>query len=242
MAVMLALVAVCVYIWMRAKRIGEQKLEDAKAEAQRWYERLGGQTMNLAAGADNPAAQQALVDAGERYTAAGSQLERGATLRQYELAGDTAIEGLQYVRAARLALDLDAGPDVPATSGQQRAGAVKEDIDVTVEGKRYQASPNPGQDTTHYHPGGMVQGKPVPAGWYSTPWWRPVVTAGAWGVGSLMLFNAMIAPAMAAGVVAGAGGEGDASGGEEYAGDGGDEYAGGGFDDGMDFGGGFDGM
>ena len=53
-------------------------MADAREEALRWYERLGGQIMNLPAG-DDPATKQALVDAGERYNAAGSQLERATS-------------------------------------------------------------------------------------------------------------------------------------------------------------------
>ncbi len=81
------------------RRAQGRRLADAREEAQRWYERLGGQVMNLQAN-DDPAVKQALVDAGERYTAAGSQLERAKSAQQYLLAGDTALEGLHYVRAA----------------------------------------------------------------------------------------------------------------------------------------------
>ena len=60
----------------RGSAAGEQReLDDARAEAQRWYERLGGQVMNLHG--DDPAVRQALADAGERYNAAGSQLRTG---------------------------------------------------------------------------------------------------------------------------------------------------------------------
>ena len=76
-----------------------------------------------------------MVDAGERYNAAGSQLERATTTRQYELAKDTALEGLHYVRAAREAMGMDPGPQMPGLSGQERAGAVKEPMSVDVEGK-----------------------------------------------------------------------------------------------------------
>src|SRR5688500_6374214 len=95
--------------WSRRRK---QELADAREEALRWYDRLGGQIMNLPT-KDDPGVKQALVDAGERYNAAGAQLERATSTRQYALVRDTATEGLQYIRAARTALGLDPGPDIP---------------------------------------------------------------------------------------------------------------------------------
>ncbi len=51
----------------------KRQLDDAKADARRLVERLGGQVMNLT-GTDT-ASQQAMADASERFTAAGSQME-----------------------------------------------------------------------------------------------------------------------------------------------------------------------
>src|SRR5690349_24539018 len=87
------------------------QLDDAKADARRWVERLGGQVMNLVG--TNEAAKQALADASERYTAAGSQMEQARTAEQARLVTKTAMEGLYYVRAARVAMDLDPGPELP---------------------------------------------------------------------------------------------------------------------------------
>ncbi len=36
-----------------------------------------------------------------------------------------------------------------------------------------------------------MAGRPVPAGWYSEPWWKPALVAGAWGIGSVLLFDAL---------------------------------------------------
>ena len=147
-----------------------RELDDAKSEARRWVERLGGQVLNLVG--TNDAAKQALADAAERYTAAGSQMEQARTAAQARGVTETAYEGLYYVRAARTAMDLDPGPELPPLPGQQRAGAVTEARDVDVEGHRYGASPDPTGRNTHYYPGGTVAGRPVPRGWYSEPWWR----------------------------------------------------------------------
>jgi hypothetical protein len=54
-----------------------------------------------------------------------------------------------------------------------------------------QASPMPSAGTPNYYPGGQVAGRPVPAGWYSEPWWKTALVAGAWGAGSALLFDAL---------------------------------------------------
>jgi hypothetical protein len=231
----------------------QQRLEDAKAEARRWVERLGGQVMNLV-GTDEPS-RQAIADASERYNAAGSQMEQATTVEQSRLVTKTAMEGLYYVRAARLVMGLDPGPDLPEDPERERAGKVTEDRRVNVEGRDFEASPGPSGATPHYYPGGRVAGRPVPQGWYSEPWWKPALVAGAWGVGSMLLFSAMFsgmygipdAQAWEQGYDAGqadaADGGGDAgdggdAGGDYGGGDYGGDYGGGDYGGGGDFGGG----
>ncbi|MDQ3886565.1 MAG: hypothetical protein M3308_06045, partial [Actinomycetota bacterium] len=176
--------------YLQSRKVTQQReLEDAQAEARRWVERLGGQVVNLV-GTDEPS-RQALADASERYTAAGSQMESARTTAQCRLVTQTALEGLYYVRAARIAMGLDPGPELPQVAGQAGAGAVTEKRDVEVDGHHYAASPEPGERTPHYYPGGRVAGRPVPQGWYSEPWWRPALVAGAWGLGSVLLFSTM---------------------------------------------------
>jgi hypothetical protein len=164
-------------------------LADAKADARRVIERLGGQVINLT-GTDD-ASKQALADAAERYTAAGSQIEQATTAKQALLAKESALEGLYYVRAARTAMGMDPGPEIETLSGQKSAGAVTEDRRINFEGRDIEASPNPTERTPNYYPGGRVAGRPVPAGWYSEPWWKPALVAGAWGLGSVLLFDAL---------------------------------------------------
>jgi hypothetical protein len=164
-------------------------LADAKADARRVIERLGGQVLNLT-GTDQ-ASQQALADASERFTAASSQIDQATTAKQAMLAKESAIEGLYYVRAARTAMGMDPGPELESIAGQKAAGAVTEDRRVQFEGREIEASPVPSQRTPNYYPGGRVAGRPVPAGWYSEPWWKPALVAGAWGLGSVLLFDAM---------------------------------------------------
>lgn len=188
-----AVLAAVVFLVMKSQgnksgRSADQ-LADAKADARQAIERLGGQVYNLV-GSDT-ASKQALADASERYTAAGSQIDQASSPTQARLAKQTALEGLYYIRAARVAMDMDPGPDVPSLDGQRAAGSVTEDREVEFEGRQLAASPNPSSRTPNYYPGGRVAGRPVPAGWYSEPWWRPALVAGAWGMGSMLLFSAM---------------------------------------------------
>ena len=244
--VVLAIIAGVVWLVRQQQASKTRELDDAKSEARRWVERLGGQVLNLVG--TNEAAKQALADAAERYTAAGSQLDQARSVPQARGVTQTAYEGLYYVRAARSAMDLDPGPELPALPGQQQAGAVTESREIELSGHRYGASPNPTGLNTHYYPGGTVAGRPVPRGWYSEPWWRPALVAGAWGVGSALLFTSLFsgmagvayADGFSDGMAAdGAGGD---MGGGDAGGDAGGDMGGdmGGSDFGGDFGGGFD--
>ena len=185
-----AAIALAVVSSSRASRNrSAASLADAKADARRVIERLGGQVLNLT-GTDD-ASKQAMADASERYTAAGSQIEQATTAKQAQLAKESALEGLYYVRAARQAMGMDSGPELESLTGQQSAGVVTEDRRVQVEGREIEASPTPSPRTPNYFPGGRVAGRPVPAGWYSEPWWKTALVAGAWGLGSVLLFDAL---------------------------------------------------
>ena len=191
--ILLAVVGLMAVTMLGSKRNSGNRtaasLADAKADARRVIERLGGQVLNLT-GTDQ-ASQQALADASERFTAASSQIEQATTAKQAMLAKESAIEGLYYVRAARTAMGMDPGPELESIAGQKSAGAVTEDRRVQFEGREIEASPVPSPRTPNYYPGGRVAGRPVPAGWYSEPWWKPALRAGAWGLGSVLLFDAM---------------------------------------------------
>ncbi|GAA2548673.1 hypothetical protein GCM10010435_17800 [Winogradskya consettensis] len=257
--VFILIVVGLVVVWRRGSAAREQRqLDDARAEAQRWYERLGGQVLNLHG--DDPAARQALSDAGERYNAAGGQLQQAKTVKQFELARESALEGLAYVRAARTAMGIDPGPELPPLSSSRGAGQLTTEREVTVEGHQYRAGPQPGTDTPYYYPGGRVQGRPVPAGWYSTPVWKTALGAGAGVLGGMLIFDALFSPSFgdvgygdgyqdgfqdAAGDFNGGGDQGGvdqagdfSGGGGDFGGGGGDWGGGGGDFGGGDFGGG----
>jgi hypothetical protein len=190
--IILVVAAIGLAVWSASRNSANRSaasLADAKADARRVIERLGGQVINLT-GTDD-ASKQALADASERYTAAGSQIEQATTAKQALLAKESALEGLYYVRAARLAMGMDPGPELETLAGQRSAGTVTEDRRVNFEGREIEASPGPSERTPNYYPGGRgVAGRPVPAGRYSEPWWKPALVAGAVGSGSV-LFDAM---------------------------------------------------
>jgi hypothetical protein len=251
--VVIAAIALAVYGSSKASgKRNAASLSDAKADARRLIERLGGQVLNLTGNDD--ASKQAMADASERYTAASSQIDQATTVRQAALAKESAVEGLYYVRAARTAMGMDPGPELESLAGQRSAGTVTEDRRINFDGREIEASPTPSERTPNYYPGGRVAGRPVPGGWYSEPWWKPALVAGAWGLGSVLLFDALFSgmhgvdygaqgfeqgygdgyqDGLAAGADGGAdGGGADASGFDGYSGDGG------GWDGGGDFGGG----
>ncbi|MEO6957287.1 MAG: hypothetical protein ABI137_11150 [Antricoccus sp.] len=248
----IAIIVIAIYLlfqYSKKREVGHATLsiDDSKAEARRWIERLGGQVLNLD-GTDT-ASKQAMADASERFTAASSQIDQADTRKQAELAKESALEGLYYVRAARTAMGLDPGPELPVDRERVNAGAVSESRSVEVEGRQYEASPKPGEATPHYYPGGRVAGRAVPQGWYSEPWWKPALVAGAWGMGSALLFSSMFsgmsgiagASAWEGGYDGGdMGGGYDGGGGDMGGGDMGGGYDGGGdmgsMDGGMDFG------
>jgi hypothetical protein len=242
--IVVLLVISVVVVWRRGSIAREQRrLDDARADAQRWYERLGGQVLNLHG--DEPAARQALADAGERYNAAGGQLQQATSERQFELARETALEGLAYVRAARLAMGIDPGPELPPLAAARGAGALTQAREVTVQGHAYKAGPQPGAETPYYYPGGRVGGRPVPSGWYSQPVWRSALGAGAGVLGGMLIFDALFSPAFGDtgygdgyqdGLAAGEAGDagagdagGDVGGGGDAGGWGGGDFGGGDF-------------
>ena len=113
--VVVAIIAGVFWLVRQQQATKARELDDAKADARRWVERLGGQVLNLVG--TNDAAKQALADAAERYTAAGSQIDQARSAAQARGVTETAYEGLYYVRAARTAMDLDPGPELPPLPG-----------------------------------------------------------------------------------------------------------------------------
>lgn len=227
------------YLSSRGNKKREQereqaRLEDAQADARRWIERLGGQVMSIS-GTD-AASTQAMADASERFTAANSAIARATTVKQAKLARESALEGMHYVNAAREIMGMNPGPELPPLEGQQAAGKVTEKRTIEADGQTLTASPYASAETPNYYPGGTVAGRPVPAGWYSRPWWADALTTGVWFMGYSMMFNAMFMG------MSGVGYSGEEAAAGDWGGDaGGDMGDGGDFGDGGDGGGFFGG-
>ena len=164
-------------------------LADAKADARRVIDRLGGQVINLT-GTDD-ASKQALADASERFNAARRRSIRRPRPSRRCSPRKARWRGSTTCAPPALAMGMDPGPELESLTGQRSAGTVTEDRRVEFEGREIEASPDPSERTPNYYPGGRVAGRPVPAGWYSEPWWKPALVAGAWGVGSVFLFSAL---------------------------------------------------
>ena len=67
----------------------------------------------------------------------------------------------------------------------------------TCRGRPSGPARSPAGDTPYYYPGGRFQGRPVPAGWYSTPWWKTALGAGAGVLGGMLIVDALFSPAFA---------------------------------------------
>lgn len=171
------------------ERENHDEVADAIADARRWIDRLGSQVLSIA-GSDT-ASTQAMADASERFNAASSQISTANTVKQAQLARESALEGLHYVNAAREIMGMPAGPALPPLEGQRSAGSVTEERTIEHEGRTISASPVATEETPNYYPGGRVAGRPVPAGWYSEPWWQSALRTGMWTMGSMMLFSMM---------------------------------------------------
>jgi hypothetical protein len=93
-----------------------RRLDDARAQARHWVERLGGELYVLdGAAAVGPArvGPAGLAEAAERFAAANAELGAATSPRQCRIAQGTAGEGLHHIRTARRSLGLDPGPWIP---------------------------------------------------------------------------------------------------------------------------------
>ena len=189
-AVLVGAVVVVLLLVNRNRQLQrDTQFADAIAEARRWNDRLGSQVLTMT-GTD-AASTQAIGDAAERHNAAAAQIASATTVRQAELARESALEGLYYMNAAREIMGLPTGPEIPPLEGQKAAGVVTETRTIHHEGQQLMVSPSHSPQTPNYYPGGVVAGRPVPAGWYSEPWWQTALRTGVWAAGSAVLFSTM---------------------------------------------------
>ena len=159
--------------------------EGLRAEVEQLYNRLANDVLTLDA-RDNEVAKQSLADAGERYNATGAALATADSPAEFAAARRSAVEGLSAARAARTALGLDPGPEVPVAYGG--GPQLSADRQVQFGGQTYEGSPSYQPGRPHYFGGGTVGGQPVPGGWYSGRFWEPfllgsILTGGMGGMG-----------------------------------------------------------
>lgn len=170
-------------VWYR-RRTKTQELELARSKVMPYYDRLASE-VNTIDTKDNDVAQQAMADASERYTTAGTQLDTADSVEKIAQGRRTTLEGLYAARAARKALGLDEGAPLPPIA-DVRGDQLTEPQDVTVQGQTFQGYPAYTPGSPYYYGGGYG----VPGGWYSTPFWETLLVAsvlsgglGGWGGG-----------------------------------------------------------
>ncbi len=220
---------------IRSSRRKKRELADAKANVMPYYDRLASD-VNTLDPTGNAVARQALADASERYTSAGSQMATAQTVGQWAAVRRTALEGLQAARTARGALGLDPGPDLPPVDqpqGEQLTAAQQ----VDVQGTSYQGYPTYTPGAPYYFGGGGG----YPGGWYTFPFWETLLIGsmfgGGWGFGGGG-YNQGYDSGFDAGQQAGQQGSQPANDPGGWGGFGGNDGGWGGFSGGGDFGGG----
>ena len=173
--VLLGALGVGAYALVTSRRNAKDRsrqLEDARADVESLYGRLGSDVQTLAPG-DDAVARQALADAAERYNATGALMAKADSVGEYAAARRTAAEGIAAARVVRERLGLDPGPDVPMPDS---AGPrLTESSRVRVGDEEYEGSPTYQPGRPYYYEGGYYGGRPVPGGWYATPFWQSLL-------------------------------------------------------------------
>lgn len=193
---LVAVVIICYFIAIRGREGRQRSTEDMAAAvtgARQVDARLAEQIEQIdKLDGSNAAAKQALTEATEWHEAASAQVaqvEQAQSQARAHTAKQTALTGLYYIRAARIAMEMNPGPLIPELDGQAEAGRISEDRTVEDQSRTIAASPRPSTRTPNHFPGGLVAGQLVPAGWYSEPWWKPALCSGEWDSGSALLFR-----------------------------------------------------
>ena len=232
-------------IWYR-RRQKKRELDLARAKVMPYYDRLANE-VNTLDPKDNATARQAISDASERFSSAGSQLAMADSVEGFAQARRTTLEGLYAAVTARKALGLDPGPPLPSIDGG--GGEQLNDArEVTVQGQTFQGYPSYTPGAPHYFGGGYG----VPGGWYATPFWETlligsVLTGGFGGGGFGSGYDSGYQTGYDAGQNAAdnadagqstwGGGDWGGGGGGDWGGSGGGDWGGGGDSGGSDSGG-----
>jgi hypothetical protein len=151
-----------------------QDMQDARADVESLYGRLGSDVQLLAPG-DDKVARQALADAAERYNATGALMATADSSGEWGAARRTAVEGLTAARVVRERLGLDPGPEIAVPAGS--APQLQEPATVQVGDEQHEGSPTYMPGRSHYYEGGYANDRLVPGGWYATPFWQSMVVS-----------------------------------------------------------------
>jgi hypothetical protein len=162
----------------RGRKEHARSMQDARADVESLYARLGSDVQTLAPG-DDAVARQALADAAERYNATGALMARADTDGEWAAARRTAVEGLTAARVVRERLGLDPGPEIPMPAAS--APRLEQASRVQVGDQQFDGSPRYTPGRPHYFEGGYYGGRTVPGGWYATPFWQTMLLTSVLG-------------------------------------------------------------
>lgn len=170
-------------LFYNKKRKTKAAVQAAKANVMPYYDRLANE-VNTINTMDSRTARQAMADASERYTAAGSQMTSAETVQNWSLVRRTVLEGLQATQLARKELGLPPGPELPPIE-EPRGDQLTEAQQIEVQGKQYQGYPQYTPGAPYYFGGGGGYA----GGWYNFPFWETLLIGsvlsggGGWGWG-----------------------------------------------------------
>ena len=155
-------------VWYRRRRT-KRELDQARAKVMPYYDRLANE-VNTLDPKDNATARQAVADAAERFTSAGSQLATADSVEKYAQARRTTLEGLYAAVTARRGTRPRPRTGAPVDRRLVRRSAERA-REVTVQGTSYQGYPDYTPGAPYYYGGGGG----VPGGWYSFPFWETLL-------------------------------------------------------------------
>lgn len=171
---LLAVLAAAGVLTVRWSRHRQARALDAlRADVVALLHRLAEDVAGLQPGED-PVAAQAVADAAERYDTASALRSRATSAERLEAVRRTALEGLHAARVARAALGLKAGPPLPSLPVGD-GPRLTEPGEVRVGERVFRGSPTYEPGRKHYFAGGGLDGRRVPAGWYSVAFWEPLL-------------------------------------------------------------------
>lgn len=117
-------------------------------------------------------ARSAVTDAAERLRAARALRSESDAPTVVRAARRATLEGLAAARCARTLTGADPGPQPPQPAlGDVLAHSVR----VRVGGVDHRAEPVYVPGHPRFFAGGMLGGDEVPAGWYATAFWEPLL-------------------------------------------------------------------